>query len=125
MIWLFSKIFGKSSDLDNLDHLNAIDMKEASKRAGADSLIVFCPLNSDKDAEKINAELMQGNIVIMEIGKASGASDFAQLLDKVKDVTYRIDGDIARISSDRVIASPRKVKILRKKIVAAGESSDI
>ncbi len=118
MIVVWKQIFGGDSE-DAIEHLNKVDIPEASKRAGARSLTLFQTLASDADAKKAVAEIQQGNILILDISQGAKAGDFNRLVDLLKDATYKVDGDIARISQDKLIASPRQVKILRKRIVNA------
>ncbi|MFH0714848.1 MAG: cell division protein SepF [Candidatus Diapherotrites archaeon] len=114
------KVFGSSGDA--IEHLNQVDIPEATKRSGAKSLIIFQTLASDADAKKVIAELQQGNILVLDISQGAKAADFNRLVDLLKDATYKVDGDIARISNDKLIVSPRQVKVLRKKIVERDSS---
>jgi SepF-like predicted cell division protein (DUF552 family) len=74
-------------------------------------------LAKDEDVATVSNELKQGNIVLLNIGDLSkrNAIKLKELVGGIRSSVESIDGDIARISADRVLVTPAKVKIVKKR----------
>lgn len=111
------KVFRKSDDVDVEEFLNNLDVEEESVYDDADAFVKPINLTKDQDAEVVKAELKQGNIVLLGIGDLSKRNQIKlkELLESVKGAVAEIDGDIARISQDRLLVTPSKVKIIKQR----------
>lgn len=77
------------------------------------------PLCKIEDILTIKKELNAGNILIVNIipflyGKSHAPSDYSNLkeiVDDLIDYATRIDGDAARIGTERLILAPSSIKI--------------
>ena len=114
---LFGK--GRRDDYDALDSLNEVDVSREVAFSGARAWIVFHALSGDKDSLKVVDEhLAKGNIVVLDIEYMSreGQDSLNRAIDEIRERAASINGDIARISADKVIVTPRGVKIMRKRL---------
>ncbi|MBU1120266.1 cell division protein SepF [Candidatus Micrarchaeota archaeon] len=113
----FEKIFKKEEEIDIEEFLNNLDVEEESMVEDADAYVKPIPLSSDSDSQLASDELKKGNIVLLNIGDLSkrNAIKLRELISRVKITVDEINGDIARISNDRVLVTPARVKIIKRK----------
>jgi len=114
---LFNKVMTKEDGVDIEDFLNNLDDVEEESYDDADAFVKPMDLVVDSDVEAIINEAKQGNIVLMNISDLSkrNAVKLKELIGVIKVEVKAIDGDIARISQGRVLITPSKVKIIKKK----------
>jgi uncharacterized protein len=114
---LFNKVMTKEEGVDIEDFLNNLDDVEEESYDDADAFVKPMDLVVDSDVEAIINEAKQGNIVLMNISDLSkrNAMKLKELIGVIKVEVKAIDGDIARISQGRVLITPSKVKIIKKK----------
>jgi SepF-like predicted cell division protein (DUF552 family) len=112
-----SKIFKKSEGIDLEEFLNTLDVEEETQYEDADAFVKPMTLSSQEDIAAVMKEAREGNIVLLNIeGLAKrNAIKLKELITGLKGQIVEIDGDIARISTDRVIITPSRVKIVKKK----------
>ena len=74
-------------------------------------------LATDADTDMVLNEAKAGNIVLLNIGDLSrrNAIKLKELVTKIKGGVDGINGDIARISQDRVLVTPSRVKIVKRR----------
>ncbi len=114
----FDKVFSKKADDEQIeDFLNNLDVSEESMYENADALVKPMALVEDSDVAKAVEEMKKGNILLLNIGEMQkrNALKLREYISTVKDAAAQIDGDIARISIDRVLVTPSKVKIIKKR----------
>ena len=113
----FEKVLGKQQEIDIEEFLNNLDVEEESLYDNAEALVKPVALENTADKDLILEELKKGNIILMNISELSkrNAIKLRDLVNLIKQQVERIDGDIARISSDRVLVTPSKVKIVKKR----------
>lgn len=114
----FDKVMKKdSSSVDLDDFLNNLDAVQEDTYENADALVKPLDLNTEVDAEAIVREVKQGNLVLANIADLNkrNKAKLKELLGKVKSEVRAIDGDMAGISAERVLVTPAKVKIIKKK----------
>jgi len=107
----------KPEALDIEDFLNNIDMEEEVSYEDADAFVKPVVLNAQEDAQVVLNEAKAGNIVLVNIGDLSkrNAIKLKELITDIKVGIEQINGDIARVSDDKVIITPSKVKIIKRK----------
>ena len=107
----------KEENVDIEDFLNNLDDVEEESYDDADAFVKPMDLVVDSDVEAIINETKQGNIVLMNISDLAkrNAIKLKELIGMIKAEVKAIDGDIARISQGRVLVTPSKVKIIKKK----------
>ena len=114
----FDKVMKKdSSSIDLDDFLNNLDAVQEETYENADALVKPLDLNTDVDAEAIVREVKQGNLVLANIADLNkrNKAKLKELLGRIKSEVRAIDGDMAGISAERVLVTPAKVKIIKKK----------
>jgi len=118
----FDKVFSKKADDSEIeDFLNNLDVSEESLYENADALVKPMALAEETDVQKAVEEIKKGNILLLNIGEMQkrNALRLKEYISSVKEAAAQIDGDIARISSDRVLVTPSKVKIVKLRGKAA------
>lgn len=111
------KVLKKDDSIDIEDFLNNLDAEDDMTYEEADAFVKPLTLASEADIEMVVKEAKAGNIVLLNIGELSkrNAIKLKELVTKIKNGIETIDGDIARISHERVLVTPSKVKIIKKK----------
>mgnify|MGYP000061755347 CR=1 FL=1 len=113
------KVLKKEEGIDIEEFLNTLDAEDETLYEDADAFVKPFTLATDADSETVVNEAKAGNIVLLNIGDLSkrNAIKLKELVTKIKESIDSIDGDISRISHDRVLITPSKVKIIKKKEV--------
>lgn len=111
------KVLRKEGGIDIEDFLNNLDADDETIYEEADAFVKPITLATDADVEGVVSEAKAGNIILLNIGDLSrrNAIKLKELVTKIKSGVDGINGDIARISQDRVLVTPSKVKIIKKK----------
>lgn len=111
------KVFKKDEGIDIEEFLNTLDVEEETMYEDADAFVKPMSLSNQEDANAVVHEAKEGNIVLLNIeGLAKrNAVKLKELVTGIKSEIGEMDGDIARISHDRIIITPSKVKIIKKK----------
>ncbi len=113
----FNKVMTKNDSVDLEDFLNNMDAVTEESYENADALVKPMELGSDSDAESIIREVKQGNLALVNIADLNkrNKAKLKELLSRIKSEVRAIDGDMAGISAERVLVTPSKVKIIKKK----------
>ena len=113
---LFDKVFSSQADDEQIeDFLNNLDVSEESMYENADALVKPMSLADDANVQKAIEEIKKGNILLLNISELQkrNALKLREYISAIKEAAGQIDGDIARISIDRVLVTPAKVKIIK------------
>lgn len=75
------------------------------------------PLRAYEDIDVIKAEVRAGNIVICNVAPLAknNIEDVKRGINELNEYTQNIDGDIARLGEERVIITPKSIRIWRNK----------
>ncbi|MDD3083794.1 MAG: cell division protein SepF [Candidatus ainarchaeum sp.] len=113
----FNKVMAKDDGVDLEDFLNNLDEVQEESYDDADAFVKPMDLVVDADVTAIMNEVKNGNIALVNIADLSkrNALKLKELIGLVKEQVKAIDGDIARISQGRVLITPSKVKIIKRK----------
>jgi SepF-like predicted cell division protein (DUF552 family) len=97
---MFDKLMGKKEDF----------MEPPSEM-----YVKAIPLKAYEDVDIIKSEVRAGNIVITNVSPLAKNSieDVKRAINELNDYAVLIRGDIARLGEERVILTPKKVKIWR------------
>ena len=111
------KVLKKPEGVDMEEFLNSLDTDDETIYEDADAFVKPITLAADSDIDMVLNEAKGGNIILLNIGDLSkrNAIKLKELITKIKEGIDGIDGDIARISHDRILVTPSKVKIIKKK----------
>ena len=112
----FDKMVRKEDGIDIEEFLNNLDVEEESMYEDADAFVKPITLSSMEDVKTIISEAKQGNIVLLNIHDLSkrNALKLRECINSIKSEIDTINGDIARISQEKVLITPSKVKIIKK-----------
>ena len=113
----FEKVMKKDDNVNLDEFLNTLDQVEEETYENADALVKPLDLNTDVDAEAIIREVKQGNLVLANIADLNkrNKAKLKELLGRIKTEVKAMDGDMAGISAERILVTPSKVKIIKKK----------
>ena len=92
-----------------------IGRKEDVLEASGETYIKAIPLKAYEDVDVIKSEVRAGNIVITNVSPLAkrNIEDVKRAINALNDYAILISGDIARLGEERVILTPRTVKIWR------------
>ncbi len=113
----FEKVMKKEDNVNLDEFLNTLDQVEEETYENADALVKPLDLNTDVDAEAVIREVKQGNLVLANIADLNkrNKAKLKELLSRIKSEVKAMDGDMAGISAERILVTPSKVKIIKKK----------
>jgi SepF-like predicted cell division protein (DUF552 family) len=113
----FEKVMKKEDNVNLDEFLNTLDQVEEESYENADALVKPLDLNTDVDAEAVIREVKQGNLVLANIADLNkrNKAKLKELLGRIKSEIKAMDGDMAGISAERILVTPSKVKIIKKK----------
>ncbi|MBI4210768.1 MAG: cell division protein SepF [Candidatus Diapherotrites archaeon] len=111
------KLIGKREELDIEDFLNNLDTEEEDPYADAEAFVKPITLQAEKDTDIVMEEVKKGNIMLVNIAdlRKRNPMKLKELVSSIKSSIEDIDGDIAGISQERLIVTPSKVKIIKRK----------
>lgn len=111
------KVLKKEDSIDMEEFLNNLDVEDETMYEDADAYVKPVSLGKQEDVELVLNEAKAGNVVLLNIADLSkrNALKLKELITAIKSGIEGINGDIARISQDRVLVTPSKVKIIKKK----------
>lgn len=115
---LFEKVFKKKGDeIDIEEFLNNLDVREEDLYEDAEAFVKPVILDRQEDADLVIDEAKKGNIMLLNIENIVKRNPIKlrEFITTIKTAVDEIDGDIARISHDRVIVTPSKVKIIKRR----------
>jgi len=107
----------RTEEIDIEDVLNNLEVDEDSMYDNADALVKPISLNNEQDVTLVIEEAKKGNIILLNITDLSkrNSMKLKEFVEQIQATVSSIDGDIARISTDRVLITPAKVKIVKRK----------
>src|SRR3989338_7708553 len=106
----------REDKLDIEEFLNKLD-EEDTGEPDADAFVKPMILAENTDLESILAESRAGNIVLLDIQQLlrRNALKLKTVVSELKGQIDSFDGDIARISEEKIIITPHRVKIYKKR----------
>jgi SepF-like predicted cell division protein (DUF552 family) len=109
------KMGTKETDIE--EYLDTLGLEEGDiLEEHADMWIKPHVLEDVLDVEKVTDELKKGNIVILNIDPLykKNTIKLRQAVSEIKGTVHNINGDIARLSEQKVLITPANVKIAKK-----------
>jgi len=114
---LLDKIFSsKQEGFDVEQAMNALEDEHIDMlHEPADYYVKPISLETDSDIGVVESELKARNVVLLNIAPFSrNPMKLKESLGKITAMTAAMDGDIARISEDKVIVTPSRMKIVKQ-----------
>ena len=92
-----------------------IGRKEKQPDSLGDTYVKAIPLRAYEDVDIIKSEVRAGNIVITNVAPLAkhNIEDVKRAINELNEYASLVNGDIARLGEERVILTPRTVKIWR------------
>jgi len=119
---IFQKItgaMGSASKEINVDEfMTAAESKQTDDvmHAKADAYVKPIKLERDSDMQRVEEELKNKNIVLLNVSVLSRNPDKLKMaIAKLRSFTMGLNGDIARIDDDKILLTPGAVKIVKKR----------
>ena len=111
------KVLKRSDEVDIEEVLNNLDAEDETAYENADAYVKSMNLNRAEDVEIIMTEAKAGNVLLLNIADLNkrNATKLKELVGQIKSAVEGINGDIARISAERLIVTPANVKIIKNK----------
>lgn len=113
------KLVGKQQpSVDVEEFLNTLDEQEDDEYIDADAFVRPMTLNTESDRDLAIEEVKKGNFILLNIADLSrrNAIKLRDLVTDLRGAVEQIDGDIARISQEKILVTPSRVKIFKKKL---------
>ena len=97
--------------------LDRLAGKEEEDQKSLTRYIKAIPLRSYEDVDLIKAEVRAGNVVICNVSPLAKTNidDVKRGINELNDYAQEHDGDIARLGEERVIITPKNIRIWREK----------
>ncbi len=111
------KAFGSTEELNVDDYMNVEEMQEVDVlHEPADFYVKPISLQQESDLPRIQEELKNKNIVLLDVSDmAKRPNTLKNVVDKLKEFSHKTNGDIARIDEMRILLTPPKVKIIKRR----------
>jgi len=92
-----------------------IGRDEGAVELPSEKYVKAIPLKSYEDVDIIKSEVRAGNIVITNVSPLAkhNIEDVKRAINELNEYAALISGDIARLGEERVILTPKTVKIWR------------
>jgi len=112
-----SKALGLSKDMDVEEYMDTMEMENVDLlHEAADFYVKPVALESEADVKVIQDELKQKNIILLNITPMMrNQAKLRAIVKDLSDFAKKIDGDIARIDNEKILITPRKAKIVKKR----------
>ncbi len=92
-----------------------IGRSEETIEATGETYIKAIPLKAYEDVDMIKSEVRAGNVVITNVSPLAKTNieDVKRAINELNEYAVLIQGDIARLGEERVILTPKTIKIWR------------
>ncbi len=109
--------FGVSKGIDIEDYMGSAEMEDVDiLHEPADMYVKPVAVVSEGDVKLIEDELSRRNIILLNIEEVSKRPNTRNnIISRLKQYVSKINGDIAQIDENRVLLTPSKIKIIKRK----------
>ena len=89
--------------------------KESSTPSSSETYLKAVPLRTYEDVDIIKSEVRAGNIVITNVSPLAkrNIDDVKRAISELSEYVALLEGDVARLGEERVVLTPKNVKIWR------------
>lgn len=114
-----SKALGVAKDMDVEEYMDTVELENVDLlHEPADFYVKPIALESENDIRVIVEELKQKNIILLNITPMMrNQAKLKSLINEIKGFAVKIGGDVARIDNEKLLITPAKVKIVKKRTV--------
>lgn len=119
---LFDNILGGGEERNDLDLEDVIEGEGDVINPPADFYVKKIDVRNEGDVELVAKELGTKNVIILNVSPLSKQPNrLKKIISRMKSHSDKIDGDIALLSSELVILTPKHVKIVKSKPKRSGK----
>jgi len=113
-----SKALGMGKEMDVEEYMDTVELENVDLlHEPADFYVKPIALESENDMQVIKDELMQKNIILLNITPLMrNQAKLKALVGEIKMFVTKINGDLARIDNEKLLLTPAKVKIVKKRV---------
>jgi len=92
-----------------------IGRRDSEVEISGEMYVKAIPLRAYEDVDVIKSEVRAGNIIITNVAPMAkhNIEDVKRAINELNEYAVLINGDIARLGEERVILTPKTVKIWR------------
>ncbi|HII53779.1 hypothetical protein COT30_03495 [Candidatus Micrarchaeota archaeon CG08_land_8_20_14_0_20_49_17] len=112
-----SKSLGLGKEMDIEEYMDALEMENVDVlHQAADFYVKPLALESENDVNVVIDELKARNIILLNITPLSRQPNkLKEIISHLREYVSKINGDIGRIDETRILLTPSKVKIIRRR----------
>lgn len=112
-----SRGLGLNKEMDLDEFMSAAEAEEVDvMHEAADFYVKPIALQADGDVKLVEEELTNKNIVLLNIAPmARNPTKLKDSVTRLKKFVQGLNGDMARIDEDKILLTPEKVKIVKKR----------
>ncbi|MCL5419646.1 MAG: cell division protein SepF [Candidatus Marsarchaeota archaeon] len=109
--------FGSAKEINVEDYMNSVEMDDVDLlHEPADMYIKPVSIASEDDVKPIEEELAKKNIILLDMTELNKRpTTRGNVVTELKRYVDKINGDIGQIDANRVLITPAKVKIVKRK----------
>ena len=109
--------FGSPKGMNIEDYMNSAEMEDVDLlHEPADMYVKPVTLTSERDIEPIEAEVSKKNIILLDISELKKRPNtMNSVVAWLKAYVEKLNGDIGQIDANRILITPAKVKIIKRK----------
>lgn len=117
---IFDKLgqtFGSQKGMNIEEYMNSAEMEDVDLlHEPADMYIKPVSITSERDLEPIEEEIKKKNIILLDISELNKRPTTRNtIVAHLKTFVDKINGDIGQIDENRILITPTKVKIIKRK----------
>ena len=115
---ILNNLFTSQTDqVDVEDFLNNMNVEEETVYEDADAYVKPVNLREAGDVQVVEKELKDGNLVLLNVEdmQKRNAKSLRDMIVSIKALVSSIDGDIAGVSPGKILITPARVKIVKRK----------
>ncbi len=117
---VFSKLgqaFGANKEINIEEYMNSVEMENVDLlHEPADMYVKPVSIASEDEVKAIQEEIAKKNIILLDISELNKRPNTAKnVIAALKAFVDKHDGDIGQIDQARVLITPARVKIIKRK----------
>ena len=117
---VFNKLgqaFGSAKGIDIEEYMTSVEMEDVDlMHEPAEMYIKPVSIVSEEEVKMIEEEVAKKNIVLLDITELNKRpTTRGNVINELKRYTDKINGDIGQIDATRILLTPAKVKIIKRK----------
>ncbi len=110
-------VFGVSKEMDIEDYMGSEEMEDVDVlHEPADMYVKPVEISSESDVKLIEEELQKKNIILLKVDELNKRPTTRNnILSRLKTYVTKTNGDMAQIDETRILLTPTKVKIIKRR----------